>query len=148
MNRKRNPNGPGAWAGRATARSLLFILMLLASACAFVDQTPPNERVRMRSEERLALLMAAQYEQAYLYASPGYRTLETERQYESRWLGAQWWREAAVTNVDCPDTSPGRCRATVRVRFRPPGPRTSEITTHLFETWILVDGQWYLYQEI
>jgi len=50
--------------------------------------------------------------------------------------------------VDCPETT--RCLANIRIDFVPllGGRFGAKINTHIDETWLLEDGQWWVFQSI
>ena len=128
-------------------RLTLVALLLALGGCALLHHAPPEERVAQRAQERLDLLMLGQTERSYGYTTPGYRTAKSPQQYAGNWGGVAMWLSATVVKVDCVDLTPvQRCEAVVRVSFKP---ARQEVTdTHMRETWLLVDGKWYLYQKL
>ena len=130
-------------------RTLLVstILAVLLSACASQNAVSPEEIVAARAQQRFDALMAYDYEAAYQFASPGYRTTESVSRYSSRWGGAGMWLSATVQTVSCPEVQPlNRCQVTAEIVYTPP--RHEALSTALIEDWLWIDGDWYVYQEI
>jgi len=128
-------------------RLTLVAQLLSISACALLQSAPPEERVAQRAQERLDFLVSGQSERSYLYTTPGYRTAKSPQEYARNWVGAGMWLSTTVVKVECGDLAPvQRCEAVVRVSFR--APRQDVTDTHLRETWLLLDGEWYLYQPV
>ena len=123
------------------------ILAVVLSACASLDPMSPEEIVAARAQQRFDALMVDDYEAAYQFASPAYRTTESVSRYSSRWGGAGMWLSATVQSTSCPGVQPiKRCKVSAEIVYRPP--RHEALSTALIEDWLLIDGNWYLYQEI
>ena len=127
-------------------RAIFPVLMSLVGACATVDSGPPEQVVSKRSVERAALLMQGDYESAYLFSTPGYRSLESVNDFTARWLGAAMWEEASVAKVVCDGEPVERCQIALAVSLQMPS--AGLVTTHLQETWVLSKGNWYLFQDV
>lgn len=127
---------------------ITLALMLLSVGCASIfDPAPPEERVANRSQERLDLLMAGDIGIAYEYTTPGYRTAQDARRYGARWAGAAMWMSANVHRVSCSGGEVSEvCKVTVKVTYRMPPHAVTD--TFLFEEWILLDGEWFIYQPL
>ena len=122
-------------------------LAVLLSACASLDPINPEEIVAARAQQRFDALMVYDYETAYQYATPGYRSTESVSRYSSRWGGAGMWQSATVQSASCPDVQPAnRCQVVAEIVYKPP--RHEVLSTALIEDWLLIDGNWYLYQKI
>lgn len=128
---------------------LITLLMAVATlgGCAIFDNRPPEEAVVERAEKRLELLMVGKVEDSYAYTSPGYRSTHSLVQYASDFGGASMWLSTGVEGLEClPVAAPTACEVAVLISYRPP--RLSYVqTTELKETWIKVEGNWYLYRE-
>lgn len=125
----------------------LCCLTIFTGGCAMFDSRPAEIIVEERAAERLGRLLEGDFEAAYALTTPGYRTLESVGQYRGRWRGAAMWTGYEVVSVTCNEAgseAAGRCETTVAISFD--APRMPEVTTHMFETWLLVEGQWYFYQ--
>ena len=127
-------------------RAVIYGVLLFTSACASLDKGPPEQVVSQRSVQRAALLMRGDYESAYLYSTPGYRSLESVNDYTARWLGAAMWEEARVAKVACQGEPAERCQIALAIGLQMPN--VGLITTHLQETWVLSKGNWYLFQDV
>lgn len=126
---------------------LLSFLPVMLGACSTLESKSPEEIVSERSRQRVDALMGRDYETAYEFATPGYRSTEGIIKYTSRWAGAGMWRAASITSVNCepPDTI-DRCKVWLEVNYQAPG--FEPVTTAIDEDWLLIDGEWYLYQKI
>lgn len=131
-----------------SAHRIYWIVFIIAlQGCAVFTSKPPEERVAQRSQERLDLMWSGEMKASYEYTTPGYRSARTWQEYKANWLGVGMWKEAEVHAVDCGDLEPpSRCEATIRVVFV--APRQQATTTYLKEQWLLVEGDWYLYQKL
>lgn len=140
-------------------RPFLQIFALLAlfvvQGCAVLDDRTPEEIVAARAIERVNFLMAGEYEEAYLYTTPGYRSTEGVGRYGTRWAGTSMWVSANIKSVKCPaiegaEGAPTRCKVAMEVEYRfiAAGRASGINRTVLFEDWIYTGGDWFLYQKI
>ncbi len=127
---------------------LIFVVsaMSLLVGCASLDQSPLEQIVSKRSIERASFLMASDYDAAYRFSTPGYRSLETVSEFSSRYVGASMWEEVKVAKVTCSGEPTARCDVALAVSLELPP--TGLLTTHLQETWVLSAGSWYFYEDI
>ena len=123
-----------------------LLMPLLLPGCASLQGGAPEEVVARRAVERAAFLMKGDFESAYQYTTPGYRTLETVREYSGRWVGGTMWQDVKVVNVECEEEPVARCQLVLAVTFN--SLQTGLLTTHLQETWVKSGRDWYLYQQI
>lgn len=122
-------------------------LALVLGACSTFDSRTPEEVVADRAQKRVDALMAGDYEGAYQYTTPSYRTTEGVGRYGTRWAGVGMWLSANVTKVQCSGTERiDRCKVFVEVLYK--AMRYEPMTTSLSEDWLLIDGGWYLYQNL
>ena len=133
----------------------VVLMLLIAQGCAVLDDRTPEEIVAARAIERINLLMAGEYEEAYLYTTPGYRSTEGVGRYGTRWAGTSMWVSANITSVKCaePEGIDGpstRCQVAMQVKYRfiAAGSPSGINQTALFEDWIYTDGNWFLYQKL
>ena len=127
----------------------VMLVSLTLAGCAVLDSRPPEAVVAERSAGRASLLMQGDFEGAYAFTTPGYRSLETVTDHKARWAGGPNWIEAEPARVTCdygPDKTTERCKVALRILFRQF--RADPLETHVFETWVKVDSGWYLYQKI
>jgi hypothetical protein len=132
-------------------RPLLWLSVcasLALTACASLSNLPPQEQVRQRAAERWQALVAGEFGRAYVYNTPGFRAVVNADGYRGRFGGAVIWLGAEVVNVNCPETT--KCVALVRIDFKPLLSRkiSDKISTHVEETWLLEDSQWWFFQVI
>ena len=126
---------------------LLSFLSALLSACATWEPKSPEQAVAERSRLRINALMGRDYETAYEFATPGYRSTEGMIKYTSRWAGVGMWRAANITSVNCKSSDTiDRCKVWLEVNYQAPG--YEPVTTAIDEDWLLIDGEWFLYQKI
>jgi hypothetical protein len=126
---------------------LLSFLPMLLGGCATLESKSPEQAVAERSRQRIGALMARNYEAAYAFATPGYRSTEGVIKYTSRWAGVGMWRTADIYSVSCePSVVIDRCKVWLEVDYQAPG--FEPVTTAIDEDWLLIDGEWYLYQKI
>ena len=126
--------------------------VLVLSSCAVIPSQSPEERVAARAQARVDFLMAADWEAAYAFATPGYRSTENVGRYGTRWSGANMWKAAEIKQVDCeapPGGDPGEaqvCNVVMSVTYKAVG--YGDIDAILHERWLLLDREWYLYQDL
>ena len=125
--------------------SVLFALLLAFTGCSIIDPRPAEEIVASRAQQRVDALMAGDYEAAYAFTTPGYRTAESAARYGTRWSGVGMWRAAEVSKITCNEAAT-KCMVALRVTFY--ARQFGEQTTSLREEWLLIDGNWYVYQDI
>jgi len=125
----------------------LCIAMLLA-ACASTGGGNPQEQVRQRASERWQALVAGEFSRAYTYLSPSFRAVVSPDGYRMRFGNAVNWLGSEVVEVNCPETT--RCLARVRIDFKPLLSRKidDKMSTHVDETWLFQEGQWWFFQDI
>jgi hypothetical protein len=88
---------------------------------------------------------AGDFEKAYNMTSPGYRAVAKLNRYQSENIGAPNWIDAEIVNVSCEDAV--KCTTTTHVTVKPLlGRRFGDtMSTHVDETWLKEDGQWWLF---
>jgi len=118
------------------------------SACASLGGNDPEILVRQRAAERWQALVAGEFTRAYGFSTPSYRAVVSADEFRNRNGGAVKREGSEVVAVKCPETT--RCIATIRIDFRPlfGGRFGDKINTHIDETWLLEDGQWWVFQSI
>ena len=121
---------------------------LLLASCASLNNKPPEEQVRQRAAQRWQALVAGDFNRAYSYNTPGYRAVITPESFRGRIGSSGSWVGAEVMAMNCPEAV--KCIARVRIDFKPfMGRRYGDnISTYADETWLLEDGQWWLFQDM
>ncbi len=151
---RRNRLGQGHVAGHTDWRlrfSRLFAMVaaLTLAACASTGAGPDAEQqVRQRATERWQALVKGEFTRAYSYNTPGYRAVVSADTYRSRFGTAVTWLGSEVVTLRCPETT--RCEARLRIEFKPllSSKFGDKIFTHVDETWLFEDGQWWFFQDI
>jgi len=131
--------GRGVW--------LLLLIAALASGCATLGTSPPEESVRQRAQARWAALIAGDWDKAYSFMAPSYRSLVEQKRFASQFGGGVVWESVEIAAVSCKDD---QCTARVKIVFRPVlAARSREpASTYFDETWVREDGQWWMFQKI
>lgn len=129
----------------APAAALLASLALILGGCAGMGaNSSPEQIVAERAAARWNAIIANQWQQAYEYATPGYRAATSVEVFQGSTINAAIRREAAeVARVDCPQAD--NCTATVRLSYQPVMPGYPRMSTEFSERWILEDGKWYIH---
>lgn len=122
---------------------LALAALLMVGGCSN-SASPDN--VDRRAVERWDYLIAHKAEQAYDYLTPGYRATQTRERYAQAMNNRPMqWKEAKFSSKEC---EADRCAVEVEVTYvvQLPTMRGSSpaVTTTRRETWLLVDGAWYL----
>lgn len=132
----------------ATVRAKLAasLLTVLLTACATTAPVSPEAAVKARATARWQALVAGNYKDAYGLITPSYRAVTPLDKYRASFGGAVAWTGAEVVGVTC---EAEKCTARVRVDASPADPRFGKtLSTHVDETWLLDDGQWWLFQKL
>jgi hypothetical protein len=103
----------------------------------------PEEIVAERAQARWDALIAGQWETAYSFASPGYRSLVDVDGFRRRQGGQIWVSGTTVRKVECDGDV---CEAMVRLKYNPPMPQFgTELETDYKERWVLDDSTWWIF---
>lgn len=124
----------------------VLVCGLLLSACATTPGPSPEEVVMKRATERWELFFSGNLAGAYEYLSPGYRSSVSSLQYQRSVLVKRVaWTSADYIGSECEETS---CKVKFDVGYTIsgaiPGVKSLKGTQIIEETWVLIDGQWYL----
>jgi len=127
--------------------SLVVCALLLLSACA----APGNKQstIEERANARWEALLTGDLAAAYEYLSPGYRSSVSSVQYQRMVLLQQIkYTSAKYVKSECEEAT---CNVTVLVGFTVygavPGVKSFDGSRNIEESWILVDGNWYMVPE-
>ena len=121
------------------------LLVLLASTLTGCGEPKtPEQIVAERAQARWDALLAGDFETAYSFASPAYRSIVDAIGFQRRFGGGQvGWLGATVRQVECRDDV---CEATVRIKFASLlPPRMSDLETDDIERWVLDEGDWWIF---
>jgi hypothetical protein len=132
----------------ALRSALLLAVAVLAAGCAALHPQTPEDAVKVRAGARWAALLKPDMHAAYSFMTPAYRAAFDEDAYRARRGTAVKWTGAQVVDVRCPETT--KCIAKVRIEAKPFMGRKfgDTITTHAEETWLLENGQWWLFEKL
>ena len=124
------------------------VLSLLATGCANM-RPAPEETVRKLATQRWQALLAGKFDQAYEFATPGFRKLRSVDSYRTnRSAVPVKWVSAEVLRANC---EPTRCTVTVKVLSEPRMPgfrKLSTLESGVDEVWVLEDGQWWIFEKL
>lgn len=122
---------------------LCFSLLFL-SAC--VTTTGNEGTIEERATARWELLFSGDFEGAYEFLSPGFRSSVSSAQYQkSLLLQRIEWTNATYIESECTETT---CKVSISLEYVMhgglPGVRTFEGFDVVEESWIKTDNIWYL----
>jgi hypothetical protein len=119
----------------------------LAGCAAMPDNRPPEEVVRQRASERAEAFVKGDFERSYSMTAPSYRKLRDLNAYTRSFGPSAKWEKAEVKGVTC-ETQ--RCKVAISVSVKPliRARFGDTITVQFEETWLLEDGNWWLYQAL
>ena len=126
---------------RALSSMLYLVGISLLVGCAPLKPLTPEEAVRWGA------LLKRDYSSAYQFISPSYRSAVKSETYASTFGSALSWVAAEVVSVSC---EVKKCIATIRVDAKPLLGRkfSNTISTHVSETWLLEDDNWWFFQKL
>jgi len=136
-----------ALGGKSTIAALLLAVMCCAG-CANIgsaDKTP-EQIVKDRAAARWTALLAGDFQSAYHYASPSYRSSVSFETFRGQFKLSVQWKTAKVQEAKC---SADVCDVLVNIEtivgagFVKPGTVISSVLT---EHWVKEDGGWWMYQ--
>jgi hypothetical protein len=118
--------------------------LLLVSACA--TSTLKTSIIEERATTRWEKLLSGDFDGAYEYLSPGFRSSVSSIQYQrSILLKRVRWTDAEFKRSECTETS---CDVMILLSFNVsgalPGVKSYDGKKDIVEKWVLVDGMWYL----
>ena len=131
---------------RLSAAAFALSALALAGCAAFTPSTP-EETVQKRATEYWKTRVAGQYEKAYALSTPSYRKVRSAEQFKMQFGAGASILGADVVKVVC---EPVKCVATVKVSASAAlfGGKMNTMSTHVDETWLLEDGQWWRHQDL
>lgn len=117
---------------------------LLLSACA--TPVKKTESIEDRVNARWAALFSGDIETAYGYLTPGYRSSVSLQQYKRAYENQDVkWTSAKYIDSTCEENT---CEVKLLIGFKVygavPGVKTFSASDNITETWIRVDGQWFM----
>ena len=93
-------------------------------------------------------LIELDYDGALTYMTPSYQASPRADRYRGDFSGAGFWRSVTLHSVDCGESqSPSRCEVTIIIGMIMPPELARETPIPYDMTWVMLDGQWYLYSK-
>lgn len=137
------------WSSRHRNLRAVGLAAMAATAlvgCATISSTP-EQVVQQRATEYWKARVAGDHAKAYALSTPSYRKLHTAEQFRKQFGSAASLKDAEPVNVTC---EPEKCTVRIKISAAPAlvGMNLGTIATHLSETWLLEDGQWWRYQDL
>jgi len=132
-------------AARPAATALVLLLVMLLSACATTSTAEPEDIVRDRAQARWDALLAGDFETAYSYYSPGFRSATSVVDFT---IGIRM-RKVQYSSAEYQDQNCDKNICTVRFKLgyrvgKPvPGVDNWESDGVVSEQWIKSDGEWW-----
>lgn len=125
----------------------VLLAVMLLSACAATGSKA--ESVEDRANARWDALFDGNIGTAYGYLTPGFRSSVSLEQYQRALAVAPVkWTSAKYISSKCDET---RCDVkmlvTITVKNAVPGVKSFDAKDYIDETWILVNGKWFMVPE-
>ena len=129
-------------------RCLAVAAALALGACATPAANTSEDVVKQRGNARWVYLVASDFTKAYNYNTPSFRAVVSPETYRGRLGVGVVWVGGEVTDVNCPEAA--ICLAKVRIDFKPllRGKLGEKFSTFADETWLLEDGQWWIFEPL
>ena len=123
-------------------------LPAVVSGCNTVPDQTTEDLVGQRAISWAEALIELNYDSALKYTTPSYQVSPRADRYRGDFRGAGFWRSVTLHSVDCGESeAPSRCDVTVIINMMVP-PDLARATPISYDmTWVLLDGQWYLYRK-
>jgi hypothetical protein len=126
---------------------MIAMVISLLSACA---STPSQETdIKQRAQARWDAVLAGDWDSAYSYYSPGYRSSTSRVDFEIamrlrkvRWTSAEVQESSCTADACTLDTKLG-----YRIASPVPGVNEWKNSTVVAERWVRTDGQWWFVPE-
>ncbi len=129
---------------KSISRALPGGALLLLAACATI--VPTEQLIEQRATARWDAILSGNLEDAYAYLSPGYRSSVSSVQYQrSILLKTVRWTGAEYIESDCVETT---CKVKISLDYTVyaaiPGVKSYSRSKVIEESWLQLDGSWYL----
>ncbi len=135
---------------KAARLAAVLLLAGLVTACGEVKPSLTSEQlVGQRAQSRVDAMVSGDYETAYSYYTPGYRSSVGEADFVVRFKVAQVkWTDARFVDATC-DEAVCNARVDIDYLINEPLRGVSEhrSTRRVEEKWINVADQWYYVDE-
>lgn len=127
--------------------AVLFATLTM-TACASIGTETPQELVRQRAAARWKAQVAGDFDHVYSYNTPDFRELVTSEKFSGSFGAKGSWLAGEVIDVDCQIAT--QCVVDIRIDLKPifGNKYGDKISTVGKETWVLENGQWWIFQPI
>ena len=123
-------------------------LLAAVSGCTTVPEQTTLDLVGQRAISWAEALINLDYEGALSFTTPSYQASPRADRYRGDFSGAGFWRSVTLHSVDCGESQPpSRCEVTSIISMIVPPEVARETPISYDTTWVLLDGQWYLYRK-
>ena len=123
-------------------------LAAVVGGCTTVPEQTTLDLVGQRAISWAEALIELDYDGALSYMTPSYQASPRADRYRGDFSGAGFWRSVTGHSVDCGESqAPSRCDVTIIIRMLVPPEVARETPISYDMTWVLLDGQWYLYRK-
>lgn len=123
--------------------AIAIIAAATLSACATQAPQTPEQIVSQRAQNYWDARIAGDKAKAYGYTHPSYKQVYTEKDFGQQYPGT-FAKSVTVKKVEC---DAEKCDVGINMRVVPPiiGNKMAEVDMYATETWLLTDGQWWIY---
>ena len=134
---------------RLLKRAVMIVGMPTVSVgCTAVPEQTTLDLVGQRAISWAEALMELDYDGALSYMTPSYQMSPRADRFRGDFSGAGFWRSVTPHSVECGETqAPSRCDVTIIISMIVPPEMARETPISYDTTWVLLDGQWYLYRK-
>jgi len=134
---------------RLLKRAVMIVgLPAVSVGCTAVPEQTTVDLVGQRAISWAEALMELDYNGALSYMTPSYQMSPRADRFRGDFSGAGFWRSVAPHSVDCGESqAPSRCDVTIIISMIVPPEMARETPISYDTTWVLLDGQWYLYRK-
>lgn len=127
--------------GSIFSRGFVVFLALLISACGTLEKKTDEQIIEEMSLKRLEMLQAINYEGAYKFMSPGYRSVKDINRFKLDFGGSNNIRGFEFDSVSCEDDV---CTAYVNVTYDLGASAGGlHVVRTNIEKWARIDGRWW-----
>ena len=129
--------------------AVMFVgLPAVSVGCTAVPEQTAEDLVGQRAISWAEALIDLDYDGALTYMTPSYQVSPRADRYRGDFSGAGFWRSVTLHSVDCGESRPtSRCEVTIIISMIVPPEVARETPISYDMTWVLLDGQWYLYRK-
>ncbi len=134
---------------RLLKRAVMIVgLPTVSVGCTAVPEQTTLDLVGQRAISWAEALMELDYDGALSYMTPSYQMSPRADRFRGDFSGAGFWRSVTPHSVECGETqAPSRCNVTIIISMIVPPEMARETPISYDTTWVLLDGQWYLYRK-